>query len=157
MKLWEILKEENLKRYVKMTNMKEFDYEENREFYVISKNAKGRIGLFSSDGFQDDFLPSDMIEMEFQLIDKKDIKPKFNKCEKVKPNWYVKKMKGEKMGGICVSNEHYEIAMNKNKHFLTIADIAEGWLYEPIYKVVENDLIWSESMLDKIDYVDNRC
>ena len=38
MKLWEILNEENLKRYVRMTNMADFDFEESREFYVISKN-----------------------------------------------------------------------------------------------------------------------
>ncbi|HCL4480183.1 TPA: hypothetical protein N2D99_002270 [Clostridium botulinum] len=150
MKLWEILKEENLQRYVRMINRKDFDYEENREYYVISKNGKERMGLFTNEGYQDDFLPSDMVEMEFELIDKKEIKSKYTKGEKVKTNWYVRKMKGERMGGIHVSKEHCEIAWDKDKHFLTIDDIAEGWLYEPIYKVKENDLIWSESMLDKI-------
>lgn len=152
MKLWDVLKKENLNRYVRMINMSDFDYEENREFYVVSKNEKGRIGLFPSDGCQDAFLPSDMVEMEFELIDKKEIIPKFNNVEKVIISWYVKKLKGERMGGIYVSKEHWEIAKNKDKdkHFLTISDIAEGWLYEPIYKVKENDLIWSQSMLDKI-------
>lgn len=32
---------------------------------------------------------------------------------------------------------------------MTIKDIDEGWLYEHIYIVEENDFVWAESMLDK--------
>ncbi|MBY6842666.1 hypothetical protein [Clostridium botulinum] len=150
MKLWEVLKEEYLQRYVRMVNMKQFDYEANMEYYIISKNGKGRIGLFTSDGYQDAFLPSDMVEMEFELIDKKEIIPKYSIGESVRTNYYVKNMKNAQMGEIIVTQEHCDIARDKNRRFLTILDVAEGWLYEPIYKVKENDLIWSESMLDKI-------
>lgn len=148
MKLWEILNENNINKYVRMRNRMDFDYEARREYYVISKNGKGRIGIFACDGYQDDFLPSDMIEMEFEFIEKKNIENKYKKGEKVKTNWYVKRNKDEIMGGIPVSQKHYDIASDKENRNMTIKDMAEGWLYEPIYLVEENELIWSESMLD---------
>lgn len=149
MKLWEILNEENLKRYVRMTNMADFDFEESREFYVISKNKNGKIGLFASDGFQDCFLPSDMVLMEFELIEKTEIKPKYNNGQKAKPERSIRRMRYKTMGGIFISDKHCEIASAKET--FTIVDVAPGWLYEPMYKVEENDLIWSESMLVQIE------
>ena len=50
---------------------------------------------------------------------------------------------------IFISDKHCEIASAKET--FTIVDVAPGWLYEPMYKVEENDLIWSESMLVQIE------
>lgn len=56
-----------------------------------------------------------------------------------------------KMNEIYVSKEYCAIARDKEKHIFTLVVIAHRWLYELIYRVKEYELVWSESMLDKIE------
>lgn len=73
MKIWEILKEENIGRYVNISNQEDFLKKYYRKEYLIGKNGNGRIGIFNETEkglkYVEEIMSTDILIMEFEFID----------------------------------------------------------------------------------------
>lgn len=73
MKIWEILKEENIGKYVSISNTDEIINPSYVDKYIIGKNGNDRIGIFAKTekGFYyvEEIRSSDILIMDFEFIE----------------------------------------------------------------------------------------